>query len=140
MPKLEWRDTFELRVPEIDGDHRAMLDLMKGVQSAMALGDRQTGEQLLDRLLVFAEGHFEREHALLVRWNCPEAEEHATYHWNLLSRAVAVRKACTEIENPKSFNECCEAMLSFLVDDVVRGDMRLKSFLEEAGLTIRVYN
>jgi len=140
MPKLEWLDTFELGVPEIDGDHRAMLDLMKAVQSAMAAGDRKTGEQLLDRLLAFAVGHFDREQALLERWGYPEAETHATYHWNLLSRAVAVRKACAEIENQTSFNECSEEMLSFLVNDVVRGDMKLKSFLEEAGLTIRLYN
>lgn len=140
MPKLEWLDSFELGVPEIDGDHRAMLDLMKAVQSAMAASDRKTGEQLLDRLLVFAEGHFDREQALLERWGYPEAETHATYHWNLLLRAVAVRQACAEIESQTSFNECSEEMLSFLVDDVVRGDMKLKSFLEEAGLTIRLYN
>lgn len=134
--KLEWLDTFELKVPEIDGDHRAMLDLMKSVQSAAKVGDRPRVEDYLDRLLVFAGSHFAREEALLEGWNYPEIKKHATYHAKLLERAEAVRQNCAQIETPEAFEECCEEMLSFLVEDVVRGDMELKSFLEHVGLAL----
>ena len=136
MPKLEWLDTFELRVPEIDGDHRVMLDLMNAVQSAAAARDRPRCEHYMDRLLAFSESHFRREEALLDRWKYPGARKHAAYHAELLERTNAVRRACSEIESPESYIECCEEMISFLVDDVVRGDMKLKSFMENAGLTI----
>jgi len=138
VQKLEWLESFELRVPEIDGDHRTMLELMNAVRSAAAIHDRKRGERYLDRLLVFSASHFAREETLLERWNFPDAEKHAKYHAGLLERAEAVRKACAKIETPGAFEECCEEMLSFLVDDVVRGDIQLKSFLENAGLAMPV--
>jgi len=138
MPKLEWLESFELRVPEIDGDHRTMLDLMKIVRAAIAAGDRRRGEHYLARLLAFTQGHFAREENLLEGWGYPGTARHANYHTELLERAVAVRRACADIESPRTFGECCEEMMSFLVDDVVRGDMQLKSFLENAELTLPV--
>ncbi len=138
MPILEWLESFELRVPEIDGDHRTMLDLMKAVQLAAAARDRKRGERYLNRLLAYSQSHFAREEILLERWKYPDAEEHAAYHAGLQARAEAVRQACAKIETPEAFEECCEEMMSFLVDDVVRGDIKLKSFMEKAGLTLPV--
>ena len=136
--KLEWLETFELRVPEIDGDHRVMLDLMKTVQSAAGAGNRLRVEHYLDRLLAFSKSHFAREENLLERWHYPDFKKHAAYHAGLLERAEAVRQACAEIETPEAYKDCCEEMIRFLVDDVVRGDIMLKSFLQNAGLTLPV--
>ncbi len=135
-PKLEWLDSFELNVPEIDGDHRVMLELMKAVQSAAATGDQARCERYLDRLVAFTRSHFAREEALLQRWNYPDTDSHTTYHATLLTRAEAERTACTEIETPEAYEECCTEMMSFLVEDVVRGDIKLKSFMENAGLAL----
>jgi len=136
--QLEWLDTFELRVPEIDGDHRVMLDLMKAIQRAAAARDRERVEHCLDRLLAFSQSHFAREESLLKRWKYPDTKKHAAYHAGLLARAETVRQACAKIETPEAFEECCEEMMSFLVADVVSGDMKLKSFLQNAGLVLPV--
>ncbi len=136
MAKLGWLESFDLGIPEIDGDHRTMLDLMKVVRSAAADGNRQRSAQYLDRLLAFSQSHFAREETLLEGWGYPDTAKHAKYHAELLERAVAVRQACAEIEAPEAFEKCVEEMMSFLADDVVRGDMKLKSFLEYAGLVL----
>ncbi len=136
MNKFEWLESFELRVPEIDGDHRAMLDLMKAVRTAAAAGNRERVEHYLDRLFAVTQNHFMREETLLLRWGYPDAKMHANYHQRLLDRAKAVRRACAQIESPEAFEECCDEMMTFLVDDVVRGDMKMKSFLESNGLTL----
>jgi len=138
MPKLEWLESFALRVPEIDGDHRTMLDMIRAVQSAAASHDRGRCERYMDRLLAFSQSHFAREETLLEGWNCPDAAEHASYHAGLYEQAVAVREVCAKSETPEAFEECCEEMMAFLVDDVVRGDLKLKSFLEDAGLALPV--
>jgi hemerythrin len=135
MPKLEWMNTFELRVPEIDGDHRVMLDLMKAVKGAAAERDRERSERYMDRLLAYTESHFAREEVFLEHWKYTDLDKHVKYHAGLIQRAVAVRGACAKVESLEAFKDCCEEMMSFLVDDVVRGDMMLKSFLENAGLT-----
>lgn len=134
--RFEWLETFELGVPEIDNDHRAMLALMKALQSSAKAGDRRTSVKLLDRLLAFSHDHFAREEAFLRRWNYQEEGEHRRYHEGLYARAQAVKKACAQTESRKGFDECCEEMMSFLVDDIVRGDLGLKSFLQDAGLTL----
>ena len=136
MNKFEWLESFELRVPEIDGDHRAMLDLMKAVRTAAAAGNRERVEHYLDRLFAVTQNHFMREETLLLRWGYPDAKMHAHYHQLLLDRAKTVRRACAQIESPEAFEECCDEMMTFLVDDVVRGDMKVKSFLESNGLTL----
>jgi len=134
--KFEWLESFELRVPEIDNDHRAILDLMRAVRSAAAHGQRNRVEHYVERLLTLCRSHFSREEALMRRWGYPESETHAGYHNSLLERAEAVRKACGDAASLAGFEACCDELMTFLVDDVVRGDARLKSFLENAGLTL----
>jgi hemerythrin len=137
VKKFEWLESFELRVPEIDGDHRAILDLMKAVRAAAARGNRERVEHYVERLFILCRNHFAREEALMQRWGYPEAIQHAGYHSRLLERAEAVRRACAEAPSLEGFEACCDELMTFLVDDVVRGDMKMKSFLEEAGLTVQ---
>ena len=134
MQKLEWRESFELGIPEIDGDHRVMLELMRAVEATAAAQDRRRSERCVDRFLVFTELHFAREETLLERWGYPDWQEHARYHAGLVDRAKEVRKVCVTVETANDYQRCCEKMMSFLMDDIVRGDMKLKSYLENAGL------
>ena len=134
--ELEWLETFELRVPEIDGDHHVMLDLMKGVRTAAEAGEQERCEELVDRLIAFSRDHFRREESFIERHGYAGVHQHTEYHKGLLGRAQAVGKSCREIETPDNFRECCDELMSFLIDDVVRGDLLLKSFLKEAGLVI----
>lgn len=135
MNRFDWLESFELKVPEIDGDHRAMLDLMKATRAAAA-GNRERVEHFLDRLFAVTQNHFMREETLMLRWGYPDAMMHATYHQRLLERAKAVRRACAKTDSAEKFEACCDEMMTFLVDDIVRGDMKMKSFLESNGLTI----
>jgi hemerythrin-like metal-binding protein len=136
VKQFDWLESFELRVPEIDSDHRAMLDLMKATRAAAVAGNREKVEHYIDRLFALAQNHFMREETLLLRWGYPDAKMHATYHQRLLDRAKEVRRACGRIESQEAFEDCCEEMMTFLVDDVVRGDMKMKSFLETNDLTL----
>jgi len=136
--RFEWMETFELGVPEIDSDHRALLDLMRAVQSAAAAHNRERCVQYMDRVRAFSRSHFAREEKLLDDWNYPNTERHASYHADLMARADAVAGACAKIEDAAALEDCCREMMSFLIDDVVRGDHRLKSFLQKADLVLPV--
>ena len=103
----------------------------------IATPSRERVEHYVERLFILCRSHFAREEALMQRWGYPEAGQHAGYHNRLLERAEAVRKACAEAPSLESFEACCDELMTFLVDDVVRGDMKMKSFLEEAGLTVQ---
>lgn len=136
MQELEWLGSFDLGVPEIDGDHRTILELMKAVKAAAAREDPARCEQYLDRMLEFLGVHFAREEKLLANWHYLEVKQHANYHTELLKRAETVRQTCLANEGPESFEKCCAELISLLVDEVVRGDMTLKSFLEHSGFSL----
>ncbi len=137
MAKLDWLETFELGLPEIDDDHREMLAIMKSVEAAADADDFDLCADLLDKLIEFSTAHFKREEDLLEKAEYPYLGIHKEYHSGLIARADSVKNICKEIKSRKNFKECCSEMFQFLVDDVVAGDLKFKSFLEEKGLVQR---
>jgi len=132
---IKWIDTYELGVPEIDGDHRTLVTMMQRISKIMLSDDRKRFVALFDRITDFAQSHFEREEILLRQWGYPDAAGHARYHQHLMAQALELKRSCLEQETPATFQECCQNMVSFIIDDVVRGDLKLKSFLQDRGLT-----
>lgn len=132
---VTWVDTFELGVPEIDGDHRTIIHLMNLVEDALTGGrKREEMVALIDRLFAFTSDHFRREEMLLEGWGFGEVEHHALYHSTLLDSAENIKAVCLEREHGPHFRSCCDELLKFLIDDVVKGDLRLKSFLQYQGI------
>ena len=134
MDRLDWLETFELGIPEVDADHRELLAIMKRIESAADAGAFNEYGSLLDELIDFSVDHFAREEAMLVEVGYPNAEIHKVYHARLLDRARSVKDICKEIRSRENFKECCEEMFGFLVDDIVTGDLKFKSYLENKGL------
>lgn len=137
MVALDWLDSFEIGLKAIDDDHRQMLDIMRKIKAAGNLHDRGTCVNLLEKLVDFSQAHFEREEKLLRDIQYPSARIHEAYHADLLERADVIKEACMTIRSDRDFQECCEEMFGFLIDDVIASDLKIKSFLEEHGLTDR---
>lgn len=138
MAKLDWLETFELGVPEIDDDHREMLAIMKRVEVAADAEDFDLCADLLDKLIEFAKAHFKREEDLLEEAGYAHLELHKEYHAALVHRANTVKAICKGLRTRERFKDCCSEMFGFLVDDIVAGDLGFKSFLEEKGMIKRV--
>jgi hemerythrin-like metal-binding protein len=134
MVELEWLETFEIGLKEIDDDHREMLRIMRAVKTAGEARDRKTCIRLLDELIAFSQAHFEREEKILHDISFPSTDVHEAYHADLLERADVVKEACKAIRSDRDFRDCCEEMFGFLIDDVITGDMKIKSFLQERGV------
>jgi len=133
--RLEWLATFELGVAEIDDDHRKMLATMQRVRDALGAGDRAACLAALDALLEVSAAHFEREEAFLTAHGYADVAKHQAYHTDLFYRAATLKAAGARVETMDQLEACCDEMMSFLIDDVVRGDAGLKSFLQAKGLT-----
>lgn len=134
MVKLQWLETFELGLPEIDDDHRELLSIMKSIESAADAEDFERCAELLDSLIDFSRSHFEREEELLAKAGYPHLGLHSEYHSGLLARAGTVKEICKGIRSKETFKDCCAEMFKFLVDDIIAGDLNFKSFLEEKGV------
>ena len=132
--KFDWLESFEIGFKAIDDDHRKMLALMKQVGDAGEAAKFDRCAELPDELVDFSKAHFEREEVLLDEIRYPAAALHKSYHAGLLVRADAVKEACKAIRSAHNFRECCEEMFEFLIDDVVAGDLKIKSYMQESGM------
>jgi hemerythrin len=135
MRQFEWSETFALGVPEIDGDHHTMFSMVRAVRSAAEAHNRERCEHWLERLLVFAKQHFRREEEFLARHGYAEVAVHRRYHDEIFAHSEAMKARSAGLATERGLREFCDEVVSFLIDDVVRGDLRVKSFLQERKLT-----
>ena len=133
VTELTWYDFLEIGVDFIDADHKRLLLIMQETKTAITQKDFSKASQLLTTMLSEAAAHFEREELYLLEVGYPELENHKQYHRNLLVQASATKRVCEEIRTDQDIQECFDGMVNFLIDDVLKGDVRFKSFLEYHG-------
>jgi len=133
MAKLIWHDFFEIGVDFIDEDHKKLLEIMQDTKKAIEVDNYKKCSRLLNSLLKEARDHFTREEEFLYEAKYPGLEEHKKYHKELLIKADTTKRICEGIEKEHNLKECFDSMADFLIDDILRGDIMFKSFLEYEG-------
>jgi len=134
MVKLKWIDSFSVGVKEIDDDHKEIIKLMQGVQTAVEIHDYILCTALLDQLIELAAAHFLREEEYLAKASYPYIEEHILYHQELMLKVKAVRVICNSANMEGDLEHCFNSMAEFLVDDIIAGDLQFKSYLQSRRL------
>lgn len=137
MSNLVWHDFFEIGVEFIDQDHKHLLAIMQDVQDAIMQRDYEACAKHLSRLLGEAAEHFHREEVFLGEAKYPGLTEHMKYHAELLAQAEHVKKICESTETRQDVQACFKGMARFLIDDILKGDVKFKSYLEHEGLVMR---
>ena len=133
MTDLEWHDFLKIGVGFIDNDHKKLLKIMQETKLAIQDGDTKKCALLLTSLLKEADEHFKREEDYLLDVNYPGLDSHKMYHKELLIKADATKRICEGIETEHDLKKCFDGMSDFLVDDILRGDIKFKSYLEYEG-------
>lgn len=102
MPYMAWNACFETKIPLMDEQHKALVELVNEVAPLLSgAGDAATGldptllDDLVDRLLAYAGRHFRDEEALMVTGGLhPESiEHHASRHRGFVREVQAMRRA-----------------------------------------------
>ena len=140
---IEWRDDWLLGIPGVDREHQELAQLFNQVAKLYACADErgtpgheEAGEKiirLLNEMGELVRSHFRNEEALMRESGYPELEEHKQYHQELFVHARQVKRICEGTETSHRLDECFDAMARFLVDDILRGDIHFKSYLEYEG-------
>ena len=133
MTDLLWHDFLEIGVDFIDEDHKNLLKIMVDTKSAIEAGDNNKCVILLTSLLKEARDHFSREEKYLFEVKYPDLEKHKIYHKELLIKADTTKRICEGIETEHDLKECFDGMAEFLIDDILRGDIMFKSYLQYKG-------
>ena len=133
MTDLLWHDFLSIGVDFIDNDHKKLLKIMADTKSAIEAGDNNACVILLTSLLQEAREHFSREEKYLFEVKYPDLEKHKIYHKELLIKADTTKRICEGIETKHDLKECFDGMADFLIDDILKGDIMFKSYLEYKG-------
>lgn len=133
MVDLVWHDFYSIGLEFLDNDHKQLLRIMQDVESAVSREDFQECSKHLVRLESEARAHFKREEEYLASVNYPDLEDHVKYHNELIEQADVMRRICEGILTKHDMRVCFDSMASFLIDDVLKGDSKFKSYLEYHG-------
>ena len=135
MADLKWHGFLEIGVDFIDDDHKKLLGIMQSTKKAIEADKKNECIILLTSLLKEAREHFSREEMFLYETNFPGLAEHKMYHEELLFKADTTKRICEGIETELDLQECFDGMPQFLIDDILKGDTKFKSYLDHEGYT-----
>ena len=132
---MKWQEAFSVGIPEIDEQHKALVDCITLVEEAIALPRDRRGwsavHALLGRLSDYVRIHFAVEESLMRIHGYPEFEQHAAEH-----REFAVRlKDLLEKSLREDVAGATAAFLNeWLRQHILVQDMRYARYLPEAGV------
>ncbi len=130
MSSPEFSESLEIGVPEIDAEHALQVQLIRGIKSALATGNRITAIELMTQLEDFTNAHFSAEQ-LLMRLNAyPAYRDHENAHDRLIEELRRLRNsvATSEVDHSIASTNSIER---WLVDHIQTADRALGTFLRE---------
>ncbi|WP_321475639.1 bacteriohemerythrin [uncultured Paludibaculum sp.] len=82
-----WKDAYSVRVPEIDAQHKRLVEIINRLQDAMLQGQGKTViAAVLADLESYTKSHFTFEEQLLARHGYPQFLAHEAQHKGFIAR------------------------------------------------------
>ena len=132
MQELIWDKTLSVDVPEIDEDHRRLVDLYNILNHAVAGGESAAYiEALTDELIACTLWHFRHEERLMLKHGYEGLAEHKAEHEDLIASAHDLQRKLTEQGKAASHEEI-EFLERWLVGHIFGADMKMGAYLCEA--------
>lgn len=137
MALFRWRESVALGIPDIDDDHKHLIGLLNRLHFMVLAGDEPSAVgEALDSLVRRFECHFGREEALMRRVGYPHYEQHRRLHAALCQRLAADQASFHRRPNRFDTASFYDLLADWLVVHMMREDLRLKPYVEDAAATI----
>lgn len=121
------------RIEALDADHITIVSLMNHIDDLKQSGtDEAAVGTVVKVLLDVAQTHFRREEGFLKSYDYPEFERHWQEHRVLEDQLAELREAYARTPDPDISREILELLNFWLVEHILKVDMRYKGFLRQA--------
>lgn len=132
MKDLVWDKTLSVDVPEIDEDHRRLVDLFNILSHSVEQGDEaQYVEAVMEELISCTVWHFRHEERLMLKYGYEGLVEHKAEHEELIASAKALQQKLL-LESAPVLSEDLQFLEHWLTGHILSADKRLGSYLCEA--------
>lgn len=132
MKELVWDKTLSVDVPEIDEDHRRLVDLFNILNRSVVQGDAPDYiEAVMEELICCTVWHFRHEERLMLKYDYAGLQEHKTEHDELIASARELQAKLLQAGGAVSSKEI-EFLEHWLTGHILGPDMDLGAYLCEA--------
>ncbi len=131
---LIWRESMSVNNDQIDNDHRYMVCFLNTVELALQEPEKMDVIlQALTQLYNYAYEHFMREELIQKKISYPDYDMHRKEHKELLEDflklKIKIENQYTKEEIKEKYDEIVKFLRHWLIDHVLKTDMKLKPFL-----------
>ena len=93
MTAFEWTEELSVGIPEIDRQHRRLMEIIEELGKAMKeRRGQEEAARVVGKLVAYVRNHFELEERLFREHGYPESQEHMRRHLEFTRRAHGFRQ------------------------------------------------
>ncbi len=131
MKDIVWDNTLSVDVPEIDEDHRRLVDLFNILNHAVEDKDAASYiEAVMDELISCTVWHFRHEERLMLKYGYGGLLQHKTEHQELIESVETLQRKLRQ-EGESVLREDLKFLEHWLTGHILGADKDLGAFLCE---------
>jgi len=131
---LSWRDEYRVGIAQIDAEHQYLFKLVNEFHDEQARGGKsQEVLQVLNRLVAYAEEHFQHEEALMRSIGYPRLARQQDLHEKLFSSIFALNEKLSR-SSVKVDAETLRFLKDWLVEHIVKEDTDIGDFMKRQAV------
>ena len=93
MALIEWSNALSVGVPEMDQQHKRLVDMLNQLYDAMGQGKGDDVKNaILNDLIMYTKVHFASEERLMQTYGYPDFAAHKRLHDDLTAKAVQLKQ------------------------------------------------
>lgn len=126
---IEWSDDLSIGIPEIDEQHKVLVELLNNLHSAIV--HRKAKDEIgetLDHLIEYTRVHFATEESVMNLFKYPEFEEHRKEHQKLIDE-VADLKQRYDAGTQNLTMELLHFLKTWLQNHIIYSDKKAGDFI-----------
>ncbi|WP_320174085.1 bacteriohemerythrin [Maridesulfovibrio sp.] len=133
MGRIEWNDSLNIGVKEIDEQHRGLVQMINEILEAFAKGETDTAvDRMLGQLHEYTVVHFNAEEKYMEKIEYPHIQEHRNSHARLKGSVKSLRAARFHYEEVTP-DEIKELLSGWLLEHILREDYKIVKFIKQGG-------
>lgn len=137
MQKLEWNESLETGIVEIDIQHRNLFNIFKILEDAINNGkSSMVIKYIIDEIGRYGQYHMTAEEGILQKYNL-FSEKHTQEHEEFKNTVGKFRDKYISTKDKVLAREICEYLYTWVTDHIMKTDMeefdQLKSEFKKLG-------
>lgn len=135
MPLVEWTEKMSVNVGVLDEDHKKLFALVNELFERIQKGDRKNLlEEVLDDLIAYTIGHFNREEKFFVETDYPDTAIHKAMHVSLTKQVIEIQRKFKAGETSLLDIELLQFLSAWLVQHIQGADKKYSAYLNSQGI------